>query len=131
MNLFNRDQIRPKPLAERVNKLDILKLSERVKRGPIDLSDDARESVHCAADAIRRARELGAARILTYGAHSIKNGLGPTMAALAEEGWITHFATNGAGIIHDWEFALQAASGEDVHRYVLEGQFVDEKEGDL
>ncbi|MBQ6157866.1 MAG: hypothetical protein IJJ20_02515 [Thermoguttaceae bacterium] len=123
MNLFNRDEIHPKPLAERVNKLDVLKLSEKVKRGPVELSGDARESVRSAAGAIRRARELGAARILTYGAHSIKNGLGPTMAALAEEGWITHFATNGAGIIHDWEFALQAASGEDVHRYVLEGQF--------
>ena len=123
MNLFNRNEIRPKPLAERVNKLKVLKLAEKIEKGPIELSDEARESVERAAEAIRRARKLGAARILTYGAHSIKNGLGPTMAALADEGWITHFATNGAGIIHDWEFALQAESGEDVHRYVMEGQF--------
>ena len=108
MNLFNRNEIKPKPLAERVNKLKVLKLAEK---GPIDLSDEAWKSVRSAAARIRRARELGAARILTYGAHSIKNGLGPTMAALADEGWITHFATNGAGIIHDWEFALQAESG--------------------
>ena len=123
MDLFNRDEIKPKPLAERVNKLKVLKLAEKVERGPIDLSEEARESVKRAAERIRSARKRGAARILTYGAHSIKNGLGPTMAALADEGWITHFATNGAGIIHDWEFALQAESGEDVHRYVLEGQF--------
>ena len=123
MDLFNRNEIKPKPLAERVNKLKVLKLAEKIGRGSIALSEEARESVRRAAERIRSARERGAARILTYGAHSIKNGLGPTMAALADEGWITHFATNGAGIIHDWEFALQAESGEDVHRYVLEGQF--------
>jgi hypothetical protein len=36
---------------------------------------------------------------------------------------VTHFATNGAGVIHDWEFAFQGRSGEDVRRYVAEGQF--------
>ena len=123
MNLFHRNDVHAKPISERVNKLDVRKLAEKVNAGPAGLSDEARESVRAAAAAIRRAKELGATRMLTYGAHSIKNGLGPTFAALAEEGWITHFATNGAGIIHDWEFALQGKSGEDVHRYVSEGQF--------
>ena len=123
MNLFHRNDVHAKPISGRVNKLDVQKLSEKVKAGPIELSGEARESVCAAAATIRRAKGLGAARILTYGAHSIKNGLGPTFAALADEGWITHFATNGAGIIHDWEFALQGKSGEDVHRYVSEGQF--------
>jgi hypothetical protein len=36
---------------------------------------------------------------------------------------VTHFATNGAGVIHDWEFAYQGQSGEDVKRYCTEGQF--------
>jgi hypothetical protein len=40
-----------------------------------------------------------------------------------EGGWVSHFATNGAGVIHDWEFAYQGRSGEDVRRYVAEGQF--------
>ncbi len=40
-----------------------------------------------------------------------------------EEGWITHLATNGAGIIHDWEFAFQGETGENVERYTEEGQF--------
>ncbi|MGI5831056.1 MAG: hypothetical protein ACOX6D_00765 [Thermoguttaceae bacterium] len=123
MNTFDRSKIHPKPLAERVNKLNILELSEKIKDDPASLSDEAFESVRSAAAAIKRACRKGSARILTYGAHSIKNGLGPTLAALGEEGWITHFATNGAGIIHDWEFAFQAESGEDVHRYVSEGQF--------
>jgi hypothetical protein len=40
-----------------------------------------------------------------------------------EAGWVSHFATNGAGVIHDWEFAFLGHSGEDVKRYVAEGQF--------
>jgi hypothetical protein len=61
--------------------------------------------------------------MLAFGAHSIKNGLSRVLARLMEGGWVSHFATNGAGVIHDWEFAYQGRSGEDVRRYVAEGQF--------
>jgi len=40
-----------------------------------------------------------------------------------EHGWVTHLATNGAGIIHDWEFTYLGESGEDVQRYASQGQF--------
>jgi hypothetical protein len=40
-----------------------------------------------------------------------------------EEGWVTHLSTNGAGIIHDWEFAFQGKSSEDVRENVELGQF--------
>jgi hypothetical protein len=42
---------------------------------------------------------------------------------LAEEGWVTHFATNGAGSIHDWEFSFLGASSEDVRANVATGSF--------
>ena len=42
---------------------------------------------------------------------------------LVEEGWFTHLATNGAGIIHDWEFSFQGQSSEDVQAMVREGRF--------
>ncbi|MBR4105185.1 MAG: hypothetical protein IKK39_14150, partial [Thermoguttaceae bacterium] len=45
------------------------------------------------------------------------------LSRLAEGGWLTHLTTNGAGDIHDWEFAFQGESGEDVRRYATEGQF--------
>jgi hypothetical protein len=61
--------------------------------------------------------------MLAFGAHSIKNGLSATMIRLMRGGFVTHFATNGAGIIHDWEFAFQGHTGEDVRRYVAEGRF--------
>jgi len=60
---------------------------------------------------------------MAFGAHAIKNGLAPVLIGLMRGGWITHFATNGAGVIHDWEFAFQGFTGEDVQRYVAEGQF--------
>ncbi|MGB2959531.1 MAG: hypothetical protein WBD30_11655, partial [Bacteroidota bacterium] len=34
-----------------------------------------------------------------------------------------HLATNGAGIIHDWEFAYQGESSEDVRENIREGKF--------
>ena len=61
--------------------------------------------------------------MLTFGAHSIKNGLAKVFISLMENGWITHLATNGAGIIHDWEFAYQGMSSEDVRANVEKGQF--------
>jgi hypothetical protein len=40
-----------------------------------------------------------------------------------ERGLITHIAMNGAGPIHDWEFALIGASTESVARYIQTGEF--------
>jgi hypothetical protein len=69
------------------------------------------------------ARQKQKSVILAFGAHTIKNGLAPVLIALIRKGWITHLATNGAGIIHDWEFAFQGKSGEDVRENVKNGRF--------
>jgi len=120
---LNRDALEIFPLSSRVNKLDIARDVIDPETCKVELSDDAWRDVETTADELRRAKASGAARILTYGAHSIKNGLGVVLARLAEGGWITRFTTNGAGVIHDWEFAFQGRSGEDVKRYTSEGQF--------
>lgn len=112
-----------KPLAERKNKLDLKRDAVDPTSYLIELSDEARRDVESAAEVIRRAKEQGAARILAFGAHSIKNGLAAVLIRLMEGGWLTHFATNGAGIIHDWEFAFQGQTGENVEVYTREGQF--------
>lgn len=121
--LFDRNAIHVKPLAERKNKLDIQR--DRIDPATYapQLDAAAAESVARAAADVRAARAKGAPVILTFGAHSIKNGLSCVMIELMKEGWVTHFATNGAGVIHDWEFAFQGRSGEDVRRYCAEGQF--------
>jgi hypothetical protein len=120
---FDRESIATKPLRERLNKLEIESVSVDVASYPVELTPEAVRDVELAADEIRSARKRGAPVILAFGAHSIKNGLSRVMVSLMEGGWVTHFATNGAGFIHDWEFAFQGRSGEDVRRYVAEGQF--------
>ncbi len=122
-NLFDRTKIRVRPLAERVNKLDIRRDSVDPAAFAGALSPEAARDAQAAAREARSARARGAPVILAFGAHSIKNGLSRLMMRLMDQGWVTHFATNGAGIIHDWEFAFQGRSGEDVRRYVSEGQF--------
>jgi hypothetical protein len=69
------------------------------------------------------ARDAGRSRILAFGAHVIKNGLGPLLGEFVKRKWISHLATNGAAVIHDWEFACQGLSGEDVRENVREGKF--------
>ncbi len=61
--------------------------------------------------------------MFAFGAHAIKNGLGPVLISLMRDGWLTHLATNGAGIIHDWELAFQGATSEDVRANVAVGEF--------
>ncbi len=122
-SFFNRERIEFRPLSERKNKLDLERDMVEPDSFEPDLSPEARVDVASGAAEIRAARARGAAVVLAFGAHTIKNGLSRVLARLMEGGWVSHFATNGAGVIHDWEFAFQGSSGEDVKRYVAEGQF--------
>ena len=121
--LFNRSALHVKPLAERVNKLDIRRDMLRPETFQPAPGNAAMSGIRRAAFDIRAARKRNAPVVLAFGAHTIKNGLSRVMIRLLQKGWATHFATNGAGVIHDWEFAYQGRSGEDVQRYATEGQF--------
>ncbi len=61
--------------------------------------------------------------MLIYGAHLIKNGGASILIRLIDKGWVTHLATNGAGIIHDWEFSFAGVSTESVRDNVATGTF--------
>ena len=61
--------------------------------------------------------------MLIYGAHLVKNGAAPIVDALMAQGWLTHLATNGAGTIHDWEYAWLGRSTESVRDGVAHGCF--------
>lgn len=120
---LDRDKLSVKKLGERKNKVDILKDSIPVTQKPQNFSASSAELIRQTADRIREAKRQKSAVILAFGAHTIKNGMSPTLMALITEGWVTHLATNGAGIIHDWEFAFQGKSSEDVQGNVEKGQF--------
>ena len=68
-------------------------------------------------------RDRGAAVILMYGAHLIRNGTQNFLIDLLERGLVTHLATNGAGTIHDWEYAWFGGSLEGVEENVAAGTF--------
>ena len=57
------------------------------------------------------------------GAHLIRAGVSRHVIDMMERGAISHIAMNGAGLIHDYEFARIGATTESVERYIREGQF--------
>jgi len=90
---------------------------------PVTLSTDQAAGVaRCAAD-VKAARDRGAAVILFYGAHLLRNGTAGIIGRLMERGLLTHLATNGAGTIHDWEYAWLGRSTEGVKANVATGTF--------
>ena len=66
------------------------------------------------ADAVIAARARGAPVIWGLGAHVVKTGLSPVLIDLMERGFVSALATNGAGIIHDFEIAAAGGTSEDV-----------------
>lgn len=120
---FDRSKIDQKPLSERYNKVNITKSYVRTDAPDPELDACTRGQVEHIASHILDARSKGSSVMLAFGAHSIKNGLGPLMVRFIERGWITHLATNGAGIIHDWEFAFQGESSESVADNLPRGRF--------
>ncbi|RMG24681.1 MAG: hypothetical protein D6730_12265 [Bacteroidetes bacterium] len=120
---FDRNKLLIKPLAARRNRVQIERDHVPPTRPPGNTSPEFTGAVAATVQRIRQARQLGASVILSMGAHTIKNGMAPTLIRLMEEGWLTHLATNGAGIIHDWEFAFQGESSEHVQANVQRGEF--------
>lgn len=120
---FDRTKLNVKPLSERYNKVNIENDHIPVDKEPSNDSPVFNKIVGETIERIHKARKNNKPVILTMGAHTIKNGMAPTIIKLMEDGWLTHLATNGAGIIHDWEFAYQGLSSEDVRANVDRGEF--------
>lgn len=120
---FDREKLVIKPLSERANKLEINDCLNSVRLHKWKISSKGIQCISETAGKIKSARALRRPVILSFGAHTIKNGLAPVLIDLMKEGWVTHLATNGAGIIHDWEFSFQGKTSEDVLTNVAQGQF--------
>jgi hypothetical protein len=116
---FDRSRLRIQPLAQRQNDLELSVL--------LTLDAPLPAFAHPALPLLGRklveAERRGAARILLMGAHVLRTGVANHLIDLMERGLITHIAMNGAGPIHDWEFALIGASTESVARYIQTGEF--------
>jgi hypothetical protein len=118
-----------------LTKLRVLPLSQRHSQARIDeiLVDPGSKPTPCSppdlalirkcARQIAQARARKASVMLIFGAHLIKNGAAAIVGRFLEGNWLTHLATNGAGAIHDWEFAFAGVSTEIVKENVATGTF--------
>ena len=112
------------PLAARQSLAAIEDILVNPETVPAALANDfLRERIARCAQHIKAARQQGASVLFLYGAHLVKNGASAIVDGLMAGGWITHLATNGAGSIHDWEFAFQNWSTESVEQNVASGTF--------
>ena len=117
---FDLTQLRTRSLSERRSLLSVDEILIDPASSPAPSDAPA---IAEAAERIVAARAKGAAVILMYGAHLLRNGAARIITDLMERGWITHLATNGAGSIHDWEFAWLGRSCESVEENVADGTF--------
>src|SRR3990172_4754737 len=70
----------------------------------------AAADLRAVAGAMRQAQAGDRGLVWGLGAHVIKTGLGPVLIDLMERGFVSAVALNGAGLIHDFEVALEARS---------------------
>ena len=108
-----------KPLAERQSDLD---LSHLLTLGDAPVPFE-HPDIGVVARRLERAKAQGAARILMMGGHLIRSGVSRYLIDLMRRGLIDHVATNGAGLIHDYELARSGATTESVSRYIQTGEF--------
>jgi hypothetical protein len=116
---FDRRRLHLRPVAERGHDFHHAECRPLV---PPDVPYE-HDEFPLLIEAIHQARQRGAARILFLGAHPIKVGMSRYLVDLIDRGLFTHVATNGAGIIHDFELATLGGTTESVARWIRQGQF--------
>jgi hypothetical protein len=111
------------PLAQRRSMARVEDILVNPDAAPPRCSEAQQAVIAQCARQIIEARRRQAGVMFLYGAHLVKNGGAAIVERLLRGGWITHLATNGAGAIHDWEFAFQGWSTESVEQNVATGTF--------
>ncbi|MGN6385995.1 MAG: hypothetical protein ACTHMT_07115 [Verrucomicrobiota bacterium] len=117
------EQVKVFPLPTRKSLSEVDKILVDPDSDPAPISESQKNLVRSSATAILKAREKDATVMLIYGAHLLRNGAASILERMMAEGFITHLATNGAGTIHDWEYAYLGRSTESVEQNVATGTF--------
>jgi hypothetical protein len=117
------ERVRVFPLEQRKSLTTVEQILVQPDSPPPGISAAQQKIVRQCAAAILRARDEGATVMLIYGAHLLRNGAALILTEMMANGWITHLATNGAGTIHDWEYAWLGRSSESVENNVATGTF--------
>jgi hypothetical protein len=127
---FDLSGVKTYPLASRKSKANAADFAQAFKPGSgVPGLVDSLPSILAGGDfkaivaALRTARDEGRGVIWGIGAHVLKTGLSPILIELMERGFVSALATNGAGIIHDFELALSGSTSEDVDEALGPGRF--------
>ena len=127
---FDLSGVKTYPLRSRASKVTLAQFATPYTKGAgIDGWLKTLPSLLASSDfkavvqALLAAREGGRAIIWGLGAHVLKTGLSPIIVDLMERGFVSAVATNGAGIIHDFEIAWSGATSEDVDATLGPGTF--------
>ena len=123
-------QIRTVPIARRDHKVNARDLAQppgtdHSFRAFLDSLPDILEarSFNAVVDAMVSATRGQHAVVCMVGGHVIKTGLAPVLIDLMRRGVITHLASNGSAVIHDFEMACFGATSEDVEAGLKDGSF--------
>jgi hypothetical protein len=117
--LFDRDRLALRPLVERESLLDRSIICDLTAVPRNDIPSPIFET----SKRIIAAKNQKSAVILMIGAHVIRSGVQRYLVDLMKRGYIRCLAMNGAGVIHDFEYALIGATTESVAGYIKDGQF--------
>jgi hypothetical protein len=114
---FDRSRLKLESLDQRDHDLQLSTILPLEEVSPVDPVQKI------VAARMVMARENKASVVLMIGAHVLRSGVQPHLIDLMERGYLSCIGMSGAGIIHDYEFALIGATTESVARYIREGRF--------
>lgn len=117
--MLNRKLLRVKKLKSRVHDLEISAIL------PLKVIETSMEKAIFSeiANRIVNSKSEKAAVIIMCGGHVVRSGVQRFLIDLMDRGYVSCLAMNGAGLIHDYEFALIGATTESVSHYIKEGKF--------
>ena len=123
-------KVRTVPLAARANKVRSQDLAQPPGNDGsfqafLDSLPDILEakSFNAVVDATVQAARNKRAVVCMLGGHVVKTGLAPLLIDLMRRGIITHLASNGSAVIHDYEMARWGGTSEDVEAGLTAGTF--------
>jgi len=127
---FDLSGVKTYPLRSRQSKVSLAQFATPYKAGSgVDGFLKSLPGLLAAQDfknvvgAVIAAKRAGRAIVWGLGAHVLKTGLSPVLVDLMERGFVSAIATNGAGVIHDFEIALSGGTSEDVDATLGPGTF--------
>ena len=130
MSEADLSKVRTVPIARRDNKVSARDLAQppgdqRSFRAFLDALPNILEarSFNAVVDALVHATRNQHGVVCMLGGHVVKTGLAPILIDLMRRRVVTHLASNGSAVIHDFEMACFGGTSEDVEAGLTDGTF--------